>query len=184
MFDNYLEPKADLRSLVVPEDGRKQLLEKSSAYQPEGIPDPNEFHFCFTKDSYCKWVKNQEIKAGLVCKCCKQYSKEMRTFLCLSNLAKCGWKIFPGCGNMMFECHNVEFGLFCVYMVVRYCTEAADFVTDVGVKKVFIDTYNRCLAFVKFRMRKGIHEDWVYLSLPMHPRQQSQICSVLVQMGD
>lgn len=52
---------------------------------------------------------------------------------------------------------------FCVYIVARYSKKASeDFVTDVGVKKLFIDTYNRFLAFVKFRTRKGIHTDCVY----------------------
>ena len=166
MIDEYLKPKADLKSLELPMEEMKLLLRKPEAFQPLGVIDPDSFHFGHTEQTYQTYIKKLEAKHK-VCERRAQYSKEMKPFLRLPNLNECGWMKCSGCGNYMFECHDVEYGLFCVYMCIKYCQEAEGFCTDVGVKKVFIDTYNRCLEFVKFRMRLGEHEEYEYPPLCM-----------------
>ena len=89
------------------------------------------------------------------------YKKEMKPFLRMPDLEKCGLRVCSGCGKQIMFCHDVVFGPFCVYKVIKICEERRDFVCDVVVKKVFIDTYNRCLEFVTFREKANDpNDDW------------------------
>ena len=88
---------------------------------------------------------------------------EKHPFLRMPDLTKCGFKRCEGCGNVMLTCHDVVFGLFCVLEVMTYCEKHPEEVIDVVVKKIFIDTYNRCLAFQAFRKTKVRHTDWRFV---------------------
>ena len=81
----------------------------------------------------------------------------------MPNFAKCGSMRCAGCGNLMIHCHDVVFGMFCVYEVVRFCKDMGNTLSDTAIKKVFLDTYNRCLAFLTFREKnKRPHDHWVF----------------------
>ena len=62
----------------------------------------------------------------------------------------------------MFECEDVVYGPYCVYCVIDACTEHEEFLCDVTVKKVFIDTYNRCRNFVNFKLPRKADEQWLF----------------------
>ena len=62
----------------------------------------------------------------------------------------------------MFECEDVVYGPYCVYRVIDACTEHEEFLCDVTVKKVFIDTYNRCRNFVNFKLPRKADEQWLF----------------------
>lgn len=64
----------------------------------------------------------------------------------------------------MTECHDIIYGPFCVNEVVNYVNLDPDnCCDDIVIKKIFIDAYNRTLAFDLFRT-KGIkqHKNWIF----------------------
>ena len=68
-----------------------------------------------------------------------------------------------GCRKMMIFCHNIIYGSFCVYKVIKYCVEYLDYCDDAIIKKIFINTFNHALEFYTFRqMKKKVHRDWVF----------------------
>ena len=72
-----------------------------------------------------------------------------------------------GCRKMMIFCHNIIYGSFCVYKVIKYCVEYLDYCDDAIIKKIFINTFNHALEFYTFRqMKKKVHKDWKLTSSP------------------
>lgn len=62
----------------------------------------------------------------------------------------------------MTECHDVVFGLYYLHHVMYFYTYHTDFADNIVIKKIFIDTYSKCLVFVMFRQGTGEHKDWVF----------------------
>ena len=49
---------------------------------------------------------------------------------------------------------------------MHFTTNFPDFVDDVVLKKIYIDTYNRNLGFTMFKQDKGVHEDEYFFPPP------------------
>ena len=85
MIDECLKPKTDLRSLIIPKEERKQVLREQEAFQPDGLVDPDAFHFGHTELSYARYISKLE-KEHAVSECRKLYKAKMKPFLHLPNL--------------------------------------------------------------------------------------------------
>lgn len=136
MIEEYIKPKSDLTPLILPEEERKQYLKKPEPYQPEGVIDPDAFHFGFTVNLYEKFIKEQEEAAGKST-IRALYKKEQKPFLRMPDMSKCWMKKCAGCGCDMYNCHDVVYDLYCVFGVVNACTEEQDLISKTTVKKIF-----------------------------------------------
>lgn len=52
-----------------------------------------------------------------------------------------------------------------MFKVINFCTKMEGFIDDIVVRKVLIDTYNCCLAFMIFKEKKGLHKKWIFAPL-------------------
>ena len=163
LVTDYMKPKSALRDRKLTDLEAAQLLVKPDPFQAEGQVNPNEYHFGHTLESYQHFIDEEQEKANKDIQR-KLYVSEKKPLLRMPNLAKCGWMKCSGCSNLMINCHDVVFGAYCVYEVVNYCTSMQGYeITDIAVKKVFLDTYNRCLAFVLFKAKnKKVHDRWMF----------------------
>lgn len=163
LITDYMKPKSEKRERKLKNLEATELLVKPDPFQPDGQLSPNAFHFGHIYESYEHFIKEEQEKANRNIQH-KLYISKKKPLLCMPNLTKCGYMYCSRCRNLMINCHDVVFGAYCVYEVVKYCTSMADFrVCDMSVKKVFIDTYNRCLAFVLFKAKsKNVHDKWIF----------------------
>ena len=148
---------------------------KPGIFQPDDLVNPDHFHFGHTHMTYRDFIKEEEKKANFKCPVVETLKKKQHPFLQIPNLLKCGYMKCPGCGNVMINCHDVVFGLYCAFEVIDYCADHIEHVDDVIVKKIFIDTYNRCLRFVMFREKAGYHNEWVFPPLCMQNNSYTYI---------
>ena len=173
---NYMKPKSGLMERKLSDLEAASLLVKLDPFQPDGVLDPNDFHFGHTLESYEAFIEEEQEKANRNIQR-KLYVAEKKPLLQMPNLAKCGWMRCSGCGNLIINCHDVVFGPFCVYKSIKYCTEMQHYaVSDIALKKVFLDTYNRCLAFVMFKSKeKKVHNKWIFPPLCVQDNSYSYI---------
>lgn len=162
LIENYVKPKSEMTERELTDLEASQLLVKPDPFQEEGVLEECTFHFANTLEEFEDFVAYGQEKANRNIQC-KLYVSKKKPLLHMPNLAKCGSMHCAGCGNLMIHCHNVVFGIIFVYEVVRYCENLDNVVTDTSIKKVFLDTYNRCLTFVTFREKnKRPHNHWVF----------------------
>ena len=167
LIDRILKPKSDMKYHPLDPKFKKKLLTRPAVFQPDGVIDKDSFHFGHTIFTYRSFVEEEERKNNLSDRR-KLYTEEMKPFLHMPDLDKCGLRLCSGCGKPMIHCHDVVYGPFCVYRVIKVCEEARDFVCDLVVKKVFLDTYNCCLEFMTFRETKNEPKDeWLFPPLCM-----------------
>ena len=119
-------------------------------------------HFGHTWSSYADYIEEEERKAGADSPICEAAKGANHLFLCMPDFSKCGMKICCSCRNCMTNCHDVMFGPYCIFCFLCFCNQMPDFVDNIVLKKIFIDTYNCELAFTMFKQAKGVHEDWVF----------------------
>ena len=85
-------------------------------------------------------------------------------FYSVVNLKRHGTEKCKGCGKVMYKCHDILYGPFAINEIVNYTNlQPENMVDDLVIKKIFIDTYNRSLAFDLFR-NEGIksNKDWLF----------------------
>ena len=162
LITTYLKPKSELRLHTLTETQKSVLLKEPGPFQPDDVLDVDTFHFGHTWSSYAAFIEAEEKKALEDFMFRDAVKSAAHPFLRMPDLTKCGHMTCSGCGNAMLACHDVVFGPFCLYRVINYCNRFDDFVDDVVMKKIFIDTYNRCLAFTKFKSAKKDHVEWVF----------------------
>ena len=151
------------------------MLVKPDPFQAEGTLDKRTFHFANEMEEYEDFVNYEQEKTNRNISR-KFYMPERTRFLCMPNLTKCGWMHCSGCGNPMYTCHDVVFSAFCVHECIKYCNDSDNLVCDTAVKKVFLDTYNRCLAFMVFRTRnKTVMDKWVFPPLCVQDNSYSYV---------
>lgn len=63
-------------------------------------------------------------------------------FYCIPDLKKYGNKVCAGCGNILIHSHDVVYGVFCIYKVIKYCANYDFYCNDVIIKKIFINVYS------------------------------------------
>ena len=171
VISDVLKPCCAMSSHSLTEEERERLLVKPGPFHPDDVVDPNQFHFGHTVSSYRDFMEEEEKIAK---EAREQFKNEKlvdeegnvedHPFLRMPDLTKCGYKRCAGCGNLMVTCHDVVFGLFCVFEVISYCTRHPDSADDVVIiKKIFIDTYNRCLAFQAFQKTRVKHTQWSFV---------------------
>ena len=163
LITDYMKPKSQLKERKLSDLEAAQLLVKPDPFLAEGQVNPNEYHFGHTLESYQHFIDEEQERVNKDVQR-KLYVSEKKPLLRMPNLAKCGWMKCAGCGNLMINCHDVVFGAYCVYEVVKYCSSMASYeLTETAIKKVFLDTYNRCLAFVLFKAKNNkVHDEWVF----------------------
>ena len=163
LITDYMKPKSEMRYRTIDDLEAAQLLVKPDPFLAEGQLNPNEYHLGHILESYQHFIdKEQEIANKDIQH--ELYVSQKKPLLHMPNLAKCGWMHCSGCGNMIINCHDVVFGAFCVHEVINFCAEAADYgITETEVKKVFLDTYNKCLVFVLFKAKENkVHKKWIF----------------------
>ena len=85
------------------------------------------------------------------------------------NMEKNGLKGCNACGRPNYKCHKTLYGPYALNEVMNLCaTEPERCECTYAIKKTYIDTYNRALAFDNFRKNgTAIPEDWKYPPLCM-----------------
>ena len=162
LITDYMKPKSELTERKLTDLEAAQLLVNPDQFQEEGVLDERTFHFANTLEEFEDVIAYEQEKANQNIQR-KLYFSEKKPLLRMPNLVKCGLMRCAGCGNLMIHCHDVVYGPFCVYEVVKYCRDTGNTLSDTSVKKVFLDTYNRCLAFLTFREKnKKPHDHWVF----------------------
>ena len=162
LITSVLTPKSEMTLKPLTEEEKTKLLVRPDFFQPDGVVDKDAFHFGPTHDSYSAFIRKEERDAAIGANFRAEKAQLCHPFFKIPDLNKCGFQRCSGCGNLMMDCHDVTIGTYCVYRVIHAINNNIDMVDDVVIKKVFIDTYNRCLAFIKFKNGKGTHEDWVF----------------------
>ena len=175
IITDYIKHKSQMRERKLSDLEASQLLVKPDPFQPEGVLQERTFHFANEMEEYEEFVAYEQDKANRGIS--RNFYMPQRTpLLHMPNLSKCGWMHCSGCGNMMVHCHDVVFGTFCVYKCIKYCKDTDNTLNDTAIKKVFLDTYNRCLAFVIFRDRTKIVQDkWIFPPLCVQDNSYSYI---------
>lgn len=162
MITDWLDTRSNIRKHVLTDIERKKLLKKPYAFQPDDILEYGDFHFGHKHFSYHTYVDKLKKEYEQKNPRRSQYKAEKKPFLRMPDLTICGNSMCSGCGKVGLYCHDVRFGLFCVHEVISYINDKMEMVDDMVVKKIFIDTYNRCLRYTMFKENQGVHEEWVF----------------------
>ena len=163
IITTFLKAKSDMKKHKLCKYESKFLLTEPEPTQGDLQVDPKAFHFGDTLDTYRDFVEEQEYKAKMDAARRAMARKAKQPFLRMPNLNKCGLLRCSGCGKQMVECHDVLYGMYCVYNIMRYCNNRIEWAEDTVVRKIFIDTYNRCLPFDTFRNNNSkLHTEWVF----------------------
>ena len=163
MITDWIKTKNDMKKHCLTEIERKQLLRKPDVFQDDWQVDPEEKHILGTCHmTYSSFIRREEKTELKPPELRKLYRAEGHPFLRMPNLLKDGNKICSGCGNTVMNCHDVLYGPYCVFEVIKFCNQEVYSVDDVVVKKIFIDNYNKQLAIDMFKSNKGPLENWVF----------------------
>lgn len=163
LLTTFLKPRSDMKTHKLTEYEKKYLLKEPEPFQPDDVVDQDlETHFGHTIDSYRDYVEAEELEAKLKNDERHVAKRAKHPFLRMPDLMNCGLLRCSGCGKQMIYCHDVLYGLYCTYKVISYIQDEVEIVDEVVVKKIFIDTYNRCLAFDTFRKFGKAHKEWVF----------------------
>ena len=175
MLEDYVKPKSVMRERKLSDLEAAQLMKKPDPFLPDGALDERTFHFANEMEEYEDFIEYEQQKANRDISR-HFYKSELKPFLRMPNLSKCGWMRCSGCGNFMMTCHDVVFGAFCVYECIKYCQENDNLVSDTAVKKVFLDMYNRALAFYIFREKNWkVKNAWIFPPLCMQDNSYAYI---------
>ena len=160
---DYSKSQSPLRLFDIDEGDKEKLLKEPGIFQHEFALTKDEFHYAgHTWGTYSDFLEEEENNACKNAEACTRAKAANHPFLRMPNLIKCGGIRCSGCSKPMSSCDDVVIGPYCVFRVVKLCTENYDMLDNVVIKKVFIDTYNRILAYNTFKLGKGSHDDWVY----------------------
>ena len=106
----------------------KCFLVKPDLIQPDGVVNPDSFHFGCSIDSYHIFIEEYKKKKAKMDERDYCYEGKKIPFLYMYDLSKYeGWRCCSGCGNYVVNCHDVVFGPFCLYEVMSFCTERGKF---------------------------------------------------------
>ena len=114
--------------LVKPSAQDLKLLRMPAAYEPFDAVDPQNYQIVGVRNGFQKFIEKEENShpnPGLY-----KDKKEKTPVLKVIDLRKVGLMKCEGCGNIMTECHDVLYGPFCVYVVIRYATVSTAFDAD------------------------------------------------------
>lgn len=81
---------------------------------PDGVLDQHSYIFGHTLDSFKRYIEEGEKQARFH-EVYKLYNLEKKPFLRMVDLARCGQNRCSRCGNPIIECHDIVFGIGCVY---------------------------------------------------------------------
>ena len=135
LMTTYMKTKDEMRLHSPSETEKGFLLQKTDVFQVDGSVDGEGFHFGHTWSAYMDYIEEEEARAKADALIRNAAKGSGHPFLRMPDLSKCGMKTCSGCGEKMTTCHDVAFGAYCFFRVLRFCHVFPDFVDEVTIKK-------------------------------------------------